>query len=216
VKGFIFIAIAALSFNVSATDLCDWPDPGFKIGTNERNLGIAKSAYDKALDQVETVYSPLFKKMGYGFELHRTWSDGTVNAQAWWEGSTCNVEIFGGIARWPGITATAVRQVALHEIGHCLGGDPEYPGENMSCEGQADYYSSLIGCRLFGVSCKASSLNLAKALASMGGEQVPSRPGPVLKQVKVTNCDHPAAQCRLDTYDAGIAKYSRPGCWFKQ
>lgn len=194
-------------------NLCDFPDPGFKIETTDFT-GISEASYNKTLDAIEKAYTPIFTAKKYKFKLVRAWSDGTVNAQAWWTGKTCNVEIFGGIARWPGISAAAIKQVALHEIGHCLGGAPKYPGENMACEGQADYYSTLVGCPNMALNCKASSLNLAKALASMGGEAVPWRPGPKLPSVSQTDCDHPAAQCRLDTYDAGILKAARPGCWF--
>ena len=198
----------------SDAKLCDWPVPTVKIDEFQIT-GTSKALYDKVLNQVERIYAPIFRAKGYQLKIVRSWSDGTVNAQAWWSGNTCNVEMFGGLARWPGITSTAVRQVALHEIGHCLGGSPYYPWSTMSCEGQADYYSTLVGCRELGVGCVASSLNLARALASMGGEPAPRRPGPQLPAVGRTYCEHPEAQCRLQTYDAGIARGSRPRCWFK-
>jgi hypothetical protein len=211
-RALIFILL--FSTQVFADGLCDWPDPGFKI-QEATATGIDKTAYTQVLNQIETKYSKVFSRLGYGFKLHRSWSDGTVNAQAWWTGNTCNVEIFGGLARWPGISAAAVRQVALHEIGHCLGGAPYYSGESMSCEGQADYYSTSIGCQTLGVGCKTSSLNLARALASMSGEPKPYRPGPALNPVSRTYCSHPEAQCRLQTYDAGSARGSRPRCWYR-
>ena len=205
-------SIFATSFE--AKNLCDWPVPADQIHESARS-GITKGLYDQVLNQVERAYHPIFAAKGYRLNMIRSWSDGTVNAQAWWEGSTCNVEMFGGLARWPGITSTAVRQVALHEIGHCLGGSPTYPWDVMSCEGQADYYSTAVGCPALGVGCKASSLNLARALASMGGETRPYRPGPQLPAVNVTYCEHPRAQCRLNTYDAGTAKGARPRCWYR-
>jgi hypothetical protein len=210
-----YIILALLfSTQVFAKGLCDWPDPGYKI--HERSFtGIDQAAYSKVLDQVQAKYDPIFQRLGFSLKLHRSWTDGTINAQAWWTGPTCNVEMFGGLARYPGITAAGYRLVALHEIGHCLGGDPFYPGDNMSCEGQADYYSTLVGCRSLGIGCKAAGLNLSRALASMSGESRPYRPGPPLNSVSRTYCDHPEAQCRLNTYDAGSSKIARPGCWFK-
>lgn len=212
--GFLIYAVTTCAPPVLAEGLCDWPDPGFKIHEVEAT-GIDKTAYMKVLDQVEAKYQRVFQQLGYRLKVHRSWSDGTVNAQAWWTGTTCNVEMFGGLARYPGITAAGYRLVALHEIGHCLGGYPYYPGEEMSCEGQADYYSTSVGCRTLGIGCKAAGLNLARALASMSGEARPWRPGPALRPVSRTYCMHPAAQCRLQTYDAGSARAARPACWFR-
>ena len=222
----LFLSTSLFSISVEAEDqgvernrysdaqLCDWPVPNVLIHETAVT-GTTKALYDKVLDQVQRAYDPIFAAKGKRLKIIRSWSDPTVNAQAWWSGSTCNIEMFGGLARWPGITSTAVRQVALHEIGHCLGGAPTYPWDVMSCEGQADYYSTLVGCRELGVSCVASSLNLARALASMGGETRPTRPGPQLPSVSWTYCEHPQAQCRLNTYDAGINRGARPRCWFK-
>lgn len=200
-------------------DLCDWPDPGFTIAEDVEAL-VTKSDYNRMLDQVDAAYQPVFKKLGYKFKIHRSWADGTVNAQAWWSGNsiagwTCNIEMFGGLARFPKVTPTGVRQVALHEIGHCIGGPPYYTGESMSVEGQADFYSTSVGCRILKVGCRASSLNVAQSLARMSGETVPHRPVPPLPPVSRTQEDHPDAPCRLVTFDAGIDGKPRPRCWFK-
>jgi hypothetical protein len=44
---------------------------------------------------------------------------------------------------------------------------------------------------------------LARLLANLGGESVPAFNTPDKSKVSSTNEDHPAAQCRLDTYFAG-------------
>lgn len=211
---FLSTSLFATSVEAEKIELCDWPVPAVTIDET-RTTGTTKALFDKVLDQVERAYGPVFRAKGKSLKIIRSWSDGTVNAQAWWSGNTCNVEMFGGLARWPGITSTAVRQVALHEIGHCIGGSPYYPWSSMSCEGQADYWSTLVGCRELGVNCKASSLNLARALGSMSGEPAAWRPGPQLPPVSRTYCEHPESQCRLNTYDAGIAGGSRPRCWYR-
>lgn len=211
---FLALIVFVTSLTAHAGGLCDWPDPGYKIHEGVASI-VDKTEYNKILDQVEKAYAPVFQKLGYTLKIHRSWSDGTVNAQAWWTAKTCNVEMFGGLARWKSITSAGYRQVALHEIGHCLGGPPYFTGENMSVEGQADYYSTSVGCNaVLKVGCKNSSLNLARVLAELGGESKPWRPGPVLPNVTETYQDHPEAQCRLDTFDAGLNKQPRPGCWF--
>ncbi|MBN8536055.1 MAG: hypothetical protein J0M15_03290 [Deltaproteobacteria bacterium] len=52
------------------------------------------------------------------------------------------VEMYGGLARHPLMTAEGLLLVACHEIGHHLGGAPLYSGSNLSTEGQSDYFST--------------------------------------------------------------------------
>ncbi len=193
---------------------CDFPVADFKIDEYQPT-GISKSEYHDVMDQIEAKYQKIFENAGMHFQLHRSWSDGTVNAQAWRSGSTCHIEMFGGFARYPGITPRAMGLVALHEIGHCLGGAPRYTGSSLSVEGQADYYATNIGCPSWGVGCKAAGLALATALARLVGDKAPWRPGPKLDDSSRTIQSHPPAQCRLNTYDAGRLNEPRPRCWYK-
>jgi hypothetical protein len=204
----LFISTAAF-----AEGICDFPDPGYKISPFAGS-GISMAQYDQALDLVQRVYSPIFARYGCNFKILRSWWDGTINAQAWRQGNTCYIEMFGGLARYPGMTKGAFTLVAAHEIGHHLGGPPYYRGEIMSVEGQADYYATWTGMPQMGLASRAGSFTLARAMAEWSGESAPWRPGPPLRPVWRTIESHPPAQCRLNTYDAGRLHHARPRCWF--
>jgi hypothetical protein len=200
-------------FPFAAQAACDFPVPNFKISEFAPS-SISKASFDQAMDVVERAYAPIFENLGCPLNLIRSWSNGEVNAQAWQEGGKCNVEMFGGFARYPGMTKNAVIAVACHEIGHHLGGTPFYTGENLSVEGQADYYATLTCMKRLGIPSANASMVLATAMARLGGEHDPSRSTRATERVTQTLQTHPRAQCRLDTYDAGAGRQSRPRCWF--
>lgn len=203
-----FVFLFVTQYSSAHQSLCDFPVPAYTIGQATAS-GITHTSFDTLMNEIEHAYAPIFKKHGCTFVLHRSWSDDTVNAQAWIEGSECHVEMFGGLARFPGITKGAMRKVVLHEIGHHLGGAPYYQGEDLSCEGQADLYSGAV------YHSAASDLRLTEVLSVLNEEPKPTRPGPRLTAVRSTYCSHPHAQCRLNTYDAGRLGKPRPTCWFK-
>lgn len=135
---------------------------------------ISKNSYDRVLNRIETEYTKDFKDKGATFEVIRSWSDGTVNAQAWQEGYTWKIEMFGGMARYHSMTADAFTLVACHEIGHHLGGAPKYPGsgEWASNEGQADYFATLrCAKRMIAISlAEDSEKDLADVLSKVSNE----------------------------------------------
>lgn len=104
--------------------------------------GLSKSQYDTVLNHVFAVYSPFIKSLGGQYIIVRSWDDGTVNAQAWRDGDKYNIEMFGGLARYKGMSMDAFAIVACHETGHHLGGAPLYPGDVLAAEGQADYFAT--------------------------------------------------------------------------
>lgn len=184
---------------------------------------ITKSMFNQAIDLVYNHYAPIVKKKGYVLKFNRLWSDPTVNSDTDVEGKTWVINSYGGLARYANITDVATyAEVACHELGHHMGGAPyfdqdqSWPGGGPSVEGEADYWATWVCMKAVGFTTNQiliANLNLAKALATLGGEAVPSRPGPCLPDVDVTYEDHPAAQCRLNTYDAGLANAARPRCW---
>lgn len=194
---------------------CDFPIPNYEITTLART-GISFNEFSHALNVVEAAYAPAFKKWGCPLYVVRSWNDPTPNAQAWRTSRGCFIEMFGGLARHPEMTYAAFMQVALHEIGHHVGGPPRYTGDVMSVEGQADYYSTRHGMPSLGMASKASSMAVARTLAELSGDPMPWRPGPRLPNVSRTMQSHPPAQCRLNTYDSGRNRKARPGCWFKK
>jgi hypothetical protein len=209
------LIILAISFqDVSArTTGCDFPVPSYKIGEFATS-GVRRTTYDRAMDRIEAVYGPIFEAANCPLVLVRSWSDGTVNAQAWKENGQCYVEMFGGLARYPGMTETALELVACHEIGHHLGGRPYYSGSYMSVEGQSDYFATLDCMYQINTPSRAASLVLAKTLAKLNGEQIPSRATRATEQVRYTLEGHPRAQCRLDQFDNGRLNQGRAMCWY--
>jgi hypothetical protein len=217
--GISLVMISLACQMAAASGLCDWPVPEAQIGVDAKT-GITKAQFNKVMDLVELKYAPVFLEAGCKFVLHRSWTDGTVNAQAWAEmgsnGPECHVEMFGGLARYPGITPDTMAEVAAHEIGHHLGGEPWYSGETLSVEGQADYFATDIAMYLMGIDSSAPSQRLSDVLGELNGEPKTSLPGPKLPKVKKTMEGHPPAQCRRVTMEAGRLHAERPSCWFKK
>jgi len=111
------------------------------ISANSKLVGgIDELSFNKILDTVQAIYTPIFSSVGATFDIERKWEDGTVNAYAYQQGSKWVISMFGGLARYPSMTADGFLLVACHEIGHHLGGAPIYTDEWASVEGQSDYY----------------------------------------------------------------------------
>lgn len=210
VLGFLSVTVSARTINT----LCDFPHGGARIESFENLNNIRQSDYNLAMAAVERVYGPILKAKGCPLELIDGWDDGEVNAQAWKDGKNCAVEIFGGLARYPGMTKNAIIEAACHEIGHHLGGAPLYTGDTMSVEGQADRYATRTCMKNMGIASSSPSLALAQTLASLGGEAPVSRSVRATERVSKTIQEHPRAQCRLDTYDSAATGLSRRCCWY--
>lgn len=218
-----------------------FPENHEYIPTTVTASGISEKSFNRALDKVEKYYAPIIEARGAKLQINRLWKDGTVNSDASQENGVWIINSYGGLARFSGMSVNGYMQVACHEMGHHLGGAPKYPDDPWaSDEGEADYFSSIRCMKAMGLSeaeINASSLVLAKVLAKLGGESVPSPKKHDPSVVKETNHDHPQAQCRLDTYLAGNVcdkegdlsesdpsvhtcyDYKKPGvrplCWFK-
>ncbi len=123
---------------------------------------ITRPQFRKILDAAEGVYKPIFQSVGLGrFYIVDRWHDDTVNACAS-IGAPCSkgaaaakgndryVEMYGGLARHPYMTAESLMLVICHEIGHHLAGYPSYKRNTspMSTEGQADYFATAKCSRL--------------------------------------------------------------------
>jgi hypothetical protein len=124
--------------------------------------------------------------------------------------------MYGGLARYPGMTEMGFQIVLCHEIGHHLGGQPTYnQGRDWaSVEGQSDYWATLSCMKTLGLDSMAGSLVTASVLARLSGDRTPSRSTRDTSKVRTTYEGHPRAQCRLDTMDWGREAKPRPGCWF--
>lgn len=107
------------------------------------SLGIGRDGFDRVLDQAEKIYGPIIQKKGARLRVNRLWNDGTVNASADRRGNVWSINMYGGLARHSAINEEGFATVVCHELGHHLGGEPRYPVEWASNEGQADYFSTL-------------------------------------------------------------------------
>jgi hypothetical protein len=116
------------------------------IGPHDKNAaGITKEDFDKAIDDVEALYTDIVASAGGTLKVVRNWDDGTVNAFARQTGGTWEVHMFGGLARHETVTPDGFALVVCHELGHHLGGAPrklDWFGQIRwaANEGQADYW----------------------------------------------------------------------------
>jgi hypothetical protein len=103
--------------------------------------GISKAQFNEVLDVIEAVYRPLIERRGSKFIVQRNWSDNTVDAKPSSSSSLMGLTVYGGLARYRGMTQDGLALVACHELGHLLGG---FPQGNLGSanEGQADYFAT--------------------------------------------------------------------------
>jgi hypothetical protein len=107
--------------------------------------GIEEEQFNAVLDNIESVYQPIYASHGVRLTIQRLWTDGTVNASAEKSGKNWIINMYGGLARRDEVTADGFALVACHEIGHHLGGFPQFIIGKMSLEGEADYFATQ-GC----------------------------------------------------------------------
>lgn len=184
-----------------------FPETDLYLTTSLTAGGIDQAVFNAQLDAVYKTYSSEVKKHGYDLYFNRLWENGTVNSDTDVEGHRWVINSYGGLARYPGMTADAYRLVACHELGHHLGGAPHYTDNDWaSVEGEADYFATLRCLKETGLSrarIKAAAQSMADVMASLAGDYRPSPFSPDQSVVVKTYEDHPRAQCRLDTYLAG-------------
>ncbi len=122
------------------------------VGLKSLEGGITEAQFNKVINRVAKLYSPVVRKLGGTLTFNRNWTDGTVNAYANRENDTGNVwfvSMFGGLARHPQMNEDGFAVVVCHELGHHLGGAPRKtdPATGLlrwaANEGQADYYATL-------------------------------------------------------------------------
>jgi hypothetical protein len=195
---------------------------------------ISEDEFDDVLEQLESNFLPLFAFHGARFKIDRMWSSPTVNAFAKRDGDTWIVEMHGGLARRPEMTADGFAMTLCHEIGHHLGGYPFKGDTWASTEGQADWYAAQACARWLWLNdsgnaafrmtapqavrdrCDAEWNTVVrqdlcyriavagKSLADLLARNDTVKPAFGQNDpnvVTTTNADHPAPQCRLDTFE---------------
>lgn len=173
---------------------------------------MTESTFNKILDEIEAVYTPIVAGLGGNLVLVRDWQDPTVNAYARKSGTDWEVKMFGGLARRPEVTPDGFALVVCHELGHHIAGYPFYAGSNMASEGVSDWFATNACARRIwkvglksGARAAAAGQSLAALLATLNKEPKPSPSTPDTSIAKGLLEGHPKAQARLDTYLAGIA-----------
>lgn len=224
-----------------------------KLGTLWATLngtaGVSETEFNSVLDRAERYYSSVVASRGYQLHFNRLWQDPTANSDTDVEGNVFVINSYGGLARHPLMNGLGYAVVACHELGHHFGGAPLYPGQpwgggGPANEGGSDYWAAKDCMKALGYSdaeISSGALSCASVLASLNGDRLPLPGSPSGVVVAKTMDEHPPAQCRLDTYLAGLNcgvrgdmsnrdpkinscyyyppgvadKGSRPRCWFK-
>lgn len=145
---FLFSAFV-LSSNSSAAmkttlDQC-FPKNALFLFDDENAGNITEADFNQIIDGVITYFRPFVELHQAKLSCNKHWKDKTVNAFASQSGNKWTVDMFGGLARRPEVTADGFAMVVCHELGHHLGGFAFYQGEEdewAAAEGQADYYAS--------------------------------------------------------------------------
>lgn len=103
--------------------------------------GLSQEEFRAILAKANDVFGPLVRAQGGSLTIKDLWDDSTVNASATQLFGTWTVNMYGGMARRPEMTADSFTLVLCHEMGHHLGGFPfgSFWGAN---EGQADYFAT--------------------------------------------------------------------------
>ncbi|MCM2280370.1 MAG: hypothetical protein NDI61_00830 [Bdellovibrionaceae bacterium] len=122
--------------------------------------GMNQVRFNQVLKAALTTYEPIFRNNGQKLILRGLWKSGDVNAHAYpgrdpievlerGGGSPeldlrfRRVDIYGGLARHPDMTADGLLMVICHEIGHHIGGMPaKFDSWGASNEGQSDYFAA--------------------------------------------------------------------------
>ena len=154
VLGVAVLSGSILSFSGGAKHLCEGflPENNLRVPVSVMQVGgLTKSEFDGVLDQIQKFYGPIIGAKGGKLQINREWEDDTVNASAIQYGNTWVINMYGGLARYPTVSADGFALVACHEIGHHLGGAPKISGWSGSWatnEGGADYFASIRCMRL--------------------------------------------------------------------
>jgi len=112
-----------------------------------RQSEIDKAEYDRILDKIEDIYTPIFKEKGGVMKIMRLWESEELNARAARNNDDWILKMYGGLARHASFTSDGFALVACHEIGHHIGGAPKKSSffdkfSWVSNEGQADYWAN--------------------------------------------------------------------------
>lgn len=146
-------AVAPTTNTTKKVKLCDFaPINNRKIPVGTMDFakgtasGIDEASFNKIIDTMMSIYTPIVASKGGTLQFNRLWSDDTVNSSAERQGKKWIVNAYGGLARYPSMTVDGMTMVFCHELGHHMGGYPKFPGFGntwASVEGEADYFATM-------------------------------------------------------------------------
>lgn len=162
--------------------------------------------------QIEALFKGFYEDITFDLD----WNNNTVNAIAFQDSNgRKHVRMYGGLARHVAIRKEGLALVYAHEVGHHYGGCPRYPESWASCEGQADYWGAKTSMRrvypedeymdvMFPAIDQLHDLFSKGLLITLSPE--------AQKAYHANLCSHPPADCRRDTYLAGVDFAPKPSC----
>ena len=138
-------------------------------------LEVSSSLADTALRRRRKVALSLINRFAEVFdevEYELLWNVPLINAQAWCLRGRRRVTVYGGLARYPSITASGFALMLAHETGHHLGGRPLDPDLRWpTWQGQADFWAAAEGMpKVFGSKACKMTLRGAKQIAALHAE----------------------------------------------
>jgi hypothetical protein len=112
------------------------------LDSPQLTANITEEEFESLIEEVTTIYQPLAALHDAKIQAAKLWSNSTVNASANQMGKNWVINMYGGLARRPEVTADGFQLVVCHELGHHFGGFPFRPMTWAANEGQSDYFAT--------------------------------------------------------------------------
>lgn len=135
---------------------------------------MTQEQFQKTIDDIKSLYCPIFESYGAGCDISGEWESTIVNAYAMRYDGNWVIALYGGLARRHELSPDGFAAVACHEVGHHIAGfafKSFVLGDNWAAtEGQSDYFAAH-AClpelwrdeTLINASFRSQALPLAKA-----------------------------------------------------
>ena len=166
---------------------------------------------------LDTVFRPMHPDINFLFD----WYSDECNCWSWITDKKKYVLLSGGLARIEDFDYDGVSLALAHEIGHLYGKSDGSPS-GLTCEGEADFYASSVVMRLLWFGTRyfdftQSAIDQVKLLYKY--IELPDRDGDtkqpasarVLLKDKLGR-PYPTNECRIATWEAGMASPKKPEC----
>lgn len=114
----------------------------------EAKTGITEAEFTAINQKARDLFGPIVRQHGGSLTINGNWGDSTVNASAMQLFGMWMVNMYGGLARRPEVTADGFTLVVCHEIGHHLAGFPFVSSWGAN-EGQSDFFATNHCSKLF-------------------------------------------------------------------